>query len=67
MKLTVLAGILSYMDLHPGSFKMIDDVISNVVKVRNEDGSLTPEGKLARPVVYMLIVYLVMGCCMKKK
>ena len=67
MKLTVLAGVLSYMDLHPESFRMIDDAMGHIVKIRDDVGKLTVEGKLLRPVVYMFIVYFVMGCCMKKK
>ena len=60
MKATLLVGIISYMIQNPSSLQMVDNLFSSIIKVRNQDGTITITGKQMHSVFFMLITYCIM-------
>ena len=48
------------------SLRFLDDLFGSLVQMRNEDGSLTSQGKVMKSVFFMVIANMVLSQCSNK-
>ena len=65
-KSILLVGFISLMATDHTSLRFLDDLFGSLVQMRNEDGSLTSQGKVMKSVFFMVIANMVLSQCSNK-
>ena len=65
-KSVLLVGFISLMATDHSSLRFLDDLFGSLVQMRNEDGSLTSQGKVMKSVFFMVIANMVLSQCSNK-